>query len=805
MKNLLTFILLFILLSNLSAEISVKSFRKLENDLDARVNAPIKDFSGDISAIIKVVTTQTGFTFDCGQAGIVKTVNKPSEIWVYVPYGVKRISIMHPQLGQLRDWIFSQPIEKATVYEMVLVSGRVETTVIEEIAKQWLVITPQPDKAMIYIDDVFVSKGEYQAQRVPGIFNYRVEAPLYHTEAGKLEITNEKKELKVNLKPAFGYLNISSNPENGATIILDGKELANTTPTITEALASGEHTVQIIKEMYQPTTLKALVIDGQTTPINFILTPNFAELNLTTSNNANIIINGQIKGKGKWSGRLSAGIYSVEAQQEKYHSAKQDIELKIGDNKVLTLQPTPIYGSINIITSPSGATITIDGKNYGTTPNTLNNILIGDCELQLSKVGYPAVNKNIVLSEGNNTELFVTLSNGRLVTVNSIPNSLTLFIDGNGVGKTPYKGMLSFGNHIIKIVQNVKNEEKTINVSQNGQDSIFNLDISVKQNSTLNKDKELADKYYSQNNFEQAAKLYEVYLKSGNSNVQDLIKYAMTLFMNQNLTKALEVVQMGLQKAPRNPVFNRLNMWINVDLKHDMDALKAADLFFYHTDNPDFTYLDYRYYGQALRNTSQTDSAIVQYKKGLSLDPTKVELWKDISDMFNEKKDYINAVIAYDSYLNSIRDDKKTAEVYLAMGKLYYLLGNDTTIILSERMAALHKADYMFIKVVALDPATNYRGNFYRARANSALDPDASQGLAKPYYYSTATLVESKADPRYNVVLTECYTYLGFYYLLKDDNVNSLLYWNKILNLDPNNGSAKKAKAGIEKFMKTKI
>ena len=136
MKKILNVLLFFTLFSSLSAEISVKSFRKLENDLDARVNAPIKDFSGDVSAIVKVVTTQTGFTFDCGQAGIVKTVNKPSEIWVYVPYGVKRITIMHPQLGQLRDWIFTQPIEKATVYEMVLITGKVITSVEEEITSQ---------------------------------------------------------------------------------------------------------------------------------------------------------------------------------------------------------------------------------------------------------------------------------------------------------------------------------------------------------------------------------------------------------------------------------------------------------------------------------------------------------------------------------------------------------------------------------------------------------------------------------------------------------------------------------------------
>ncbi|MFZ4724340.1 MAG: PEGA domain-containing protein, partial [Paludibacter sp.] len=104
MKKFLTTLLLVALTSGLFAEIGVKSFRKLENDLDARVNEPLKDQNGDVCAIIKIVTTQTGFSsFDCGQIGVVKTVQKPSEIWVYVPYGAKRITITHPQLGMIRD------------------------------------------------------------------------------------------------------------------------------------------------------------------------------------------------------------------------------------------------------------------------------------------------------------------------------------------------------------------------------------------------------------------------------------------------------------------------------------------------------------------------------------------------------------------------------------------------------------------------------------------------------------------------------------------------------------------------------
>ena len=405
MKKLIVTIFLLLIIVNLSAEIAVKSFRKLENDMTARINASKKDQNGDVCAIIKVVTTQDGFTWEPDGLGIVEAKRNGAEYWLYVPYGAKRLTINHPMLGILRDYMYPLPIEKACVYEIVLITGRIETTVIEEIAKQWMVITPLPEKALIYIDDVFVAKGEYQAQLSPGTYNYRVEAPLYHTEAGKLEISDAKKELKVNLKPAFGYLNIKTTPEAGATIIIDGKELSKTTPSTTDALASGEHSVQVIKDMYQPSTQKVTVSDNQTTPVNFSLSPNFAELNISAPQQASISINGQKKGEGSWSGRLSAGIYSIEAQMDKHRTAKQDIQLAIGDKKEISLQPTPIYGSLNIVTIPSGATISINGKEYGTTPSTINKLLIGEYNVQLSKVGFESAFKNTTVFENKNTEI----------------------------------------------------------------------------------------------------------------------------------------------------------------------------------------------------------------------------------------------------------------------------------------------------------------------------------------------------------------------------------------------------------------
>lgn len=318
-------------------------------------------------------------------------------------------------------------------------------------------------------------------------------------------------------------------------------------------------------------------------------------------------------------------------------------------------------------------------------------------------------------------------------------------------------------------------------------------------------DRELSDIYYATNDFANAAKYYELYLKSGNiTNVSDLTKYSMTLFLNHEFAKSLEVVQLGLKKSPKNPAFNRLSMYNNVDLKNTDEALKAADLFFNESESPDFTYLDFRYYAQALKDAKKYDVAVKQYQKSLEYDASKVELWKEVSDMYSEMDSFANAISAYTKYMSLVPEkEQASADVKITLGKLYYAQGNDSLSTVEVKKNALLMADSIFSAVAIIEPEV-YRANFWRARVNAALDPETTLGLAKPYYEATVALVEPKKDARYNAVLIECYSYLGYYTLLQKDNAGSLLFWNKILVLNPNNTTAKKAIAGIQAPKKKK-
>jgi tetratricopeptide (TPR) repeat protein len=309
-------------------------------------------------------------------------------------------------------------------------------------------------------------------------------------------------------------------------------------------------------------------------------------------------------------------------------------------------------------------------------------------------------------------------------------------------------------------------------------------------------DRELGDIYYAKNDFGQAAQYYDTYLKSGNkTDAGDLVRYSMTLFMNHDYNKSLAVASSGLVANPRHPALNRLVMYNDVELKQYDAALSAANLLFNGSDNAKIDYLDYRYYAEALKSVKKTELAAAAFKKALEIDATKVDLWKEISDVYSGAKDYAKAISAYETYIKNVPAD--TLNNNIALGTLYYNYGIDTLALADERQAALLKADGIFGTVAEQYP-DDYRGNFWRARANLALDQTGA--LAKPYYEKTIELILPKNDARYNSALIECYSLLGAYYfqLEKQDLQSSLDNWKKILELNPDHANAKLNVAYLE-------
>lgn len=428
----------------LAQNISVKSFRLLETDLTANTAGTMKrDQNNEVSALIKVVTTETGFAFDGGMLGIVGAEQRTGEIWVYVPQKSRKITLSHQKLGVLRDYYYPVPVEAGRTYEMVLTTGKVTTIVQESAGGQYLVMTVTPANAEVSIDDVpvEVADGVVSTLLKYGKHTYRVSAALHEPTMGQFEIGNAKKELSVALQPAYGILQIDSDPA-GAEVYIDGDyQPAGTTPFTSKWLSPGKHTLQFKMPVYKTRTMEVAVPgNGATQSVEAVLQPNFAEVSVSAPGESEIYINNELKGVGRWSGRLNAGLYTVEARKASHYSSSQSVEVEAGDKRTVTLSaPTPRYGSLNVNTRPVGATVSVDGTALtGTTPNIYADILIGEHTLTVAKPGYAEAEQRITVEEGKVLPVSITLTEKEKVApAPSARSSDSQSLSGQGGKRNP--------------------------------------------------------------------------------------------------------------------------------------------------------------------------------------------------------------------------------------------------------------------------------------------------------------------------------------------------------------------------------
>ena len=402
---------------------------------------------------------------------------KVGEVWLYLTYHADYIKISHPDFSST-EFTFPFDMKPNGCYELTLVnnSNFGAAVPVKQQYNYLIVKADQPDAAISF-DGQFVNMGEAsKSYKVGETHTWSIECELYHPESGSATIVKDNAvTIEKTLRPAFGFINVTSTPENGANVFIDNK-FAGTTPFKTDRIASGEHKVRVMKEMYSTAEKTVTVTDGNTTQANVALAANFVNTNVTTDSNSDIYIDNELVGKGRWTGRLSDGSHTFEARKASHKPSFKNVTLTIGKDENITIpNPEPIYGTLDVNSSPMGATITIDGRNCGVTPKVLYDILIGTHELRLEKSGCAAVTKTITIDETNLLAVNEKLQIGREISISTDRQGDEIYCDGNYLGASPLTATLSFGTHTIKAVRDSKAVEKTIIISQAGGDSSVRL------------------------------------------------------------------------------------------------------------------------------------------------------------------------------------------------------------------------------------------------------------------------------------------------------------------------------------------
>ena len=245
---------------------SVEGFRILDNDLTANTFGTTEyDQNGEVAALIKVVTREKGFVFDGGMLGIVKTIQKAGEVWVYVPYGLQRITIAHPDFGIIRDYYFSEPVEKARTYELRLKTVRPESTESKATPTVSVTFDNPTANSGIYLNGAFMGTGNWTGLVAASTFVLEVKQEGFATYSTTITIDAEKPEQTISippLEPVKGNIMANSIPDN-ATVYMGG-ELKGNSPLLIENLEAGNYDLEFRLRGYQPYSTSVTVKSDET-------------------------------------------------------------------------------------------------------------------------------------------------------------------------------------------------------------------------------------------------------------------------------------------------------------------------------------------------------------------------------------------------------------------------------------------------------------------------------------------------------------------------------------------------------------
>lgn len=412
MKKLLLILLTFISL-DIFAQIKVKegSFHLINGYVMMDKNEHL-DMNNSPMALIKISTEnikaeeRRRITFKGNLATYFDVHFEPTEIHLYITAKAATfIEIHHPDYGKT-EFTLPYDLKDFCGYEMVLQYVPIGNK--QEVIKPqntYLVVSTDQDDAVIYIDGEYAGIKEASKSFAIGTAHeWRIECDLYHSESGSL-ILNEKTEINKNLRPAYGFINVTSQPENGAFVFINNKKVGET-PYQSDKLASGSYTVKVMKDMFLVTEKTIEVVDGQNTKAVLNMTANFVNVTINTDLQSDIYIDEEFKGKGRWTGRLSDGTHFVEVKKASHETSCRNIDLVLRNDAIFTIEaPKPIYGFLDIDSDPMKADIYIDGKHYGQTPSVISDILIGTHELKLEKQGCVILTKSINIEENETLNL----------------------------------------------------------------------------------------------------------------------------------------------------------------------------------------------------------------------------------------------------------------------------------------------------------------------------------------------------------------------------------------------------------------
>lgn len=251
-----------------------------------------------------------------------------------------------------------------------------------------------------------------------------------------------------------GIVSLSTDPEINAEVLLDGMPLGRT-PLADAELTPGLHRLEFGADRYLSEVLELEVTGGgERQALVATLTPNWAPVTLASDPpGATVLVDGVEAGVTPAAVDIDAGEREIELRLSGFNAWRTQV--LVNANQPLALPDvklTKADGRVEIVSTPSEATVSIDDEFRGRTPITVRLTPERPHKLTLTKPGYDTVTRelSVAADSGRRVQVELTAQYGD-VEVSSEPSSAEIWVDGQRQGLTPSKLTLTAVQHLIEV------------------------------------------------------------------------------------------------------------------------------------------------------------------------------------------------------------------------------------------------------------------------------------------------------------------------------------------------------------------
>lgn len=296
---------------------------------------------------------------------------------------------------------------------------------------------------------------------------------------------------------------------------------------------------------------------------------------------------------------------------------------------------------------------------------------------------------------------------------------------------------------------------------------------------------DLADAYSYVGNYELSKKNLEKCLELSDKTMADQIKYMNVLYLSKDYAGAAQKAQEMINKGSKDPRTYGLLGLSQLELKDSANALKNSRIFFSQHDPKKIFPSDYRAYAKVFLLNNMADSANFYMNKAVSMDTStnKSDAYRQNAEALRSAREWALSAAWYKKLVDEYPADAKATDFFY-YGYTYYY-GHD--------FANAAKAyEQMETKFPDQPSATYWRG-----RTAAAIDSEAKEGLAVPFYDKWLKM-EIAGYTRGSNDLMQAYQYLAIYYYNKNDFKKTEEYVAEIEKLEPSNQLIKTLRDAIK-------